>query len=209
MLNAAALLILASATAYDPIFHDAFESPATCPNSADSFRLTTSDIGYMGDNIPDGIRYRVGMTEYDNIWGHADPYDSIVTWPGRSNSAPIILDFNKQSYLSAHFTVPQDVQINMYGWLTHTEYSYGQDLTASISTSCGDFSPSSAACYIETTSGQVLTRWKTGASTAMCQLQPGQDYFYNIKMTDPNRPSTTCSNTAEVCAIGTANAFGQ
>jgi len=206
MLGAAFLLLASAVGPYDPVFHGEFELPTTCPNTPLT-RLVVSNIAYQGDGT-NGTRPNVDMTLFDNIWGHADPYDDVVSWPGRANSSPVINDFGKTQYLAARFHVPDNAVPSLFGWLGHTEYMYGQDLTSSISTYCGDFRPSSAQCFLESISGQTLTRWRASTSQSMCVLQPGQDYYYNIKMTDPTRPSSTCPQTADVCRIGTLNAFG-
>jgi hypothetical protein len=57
-----------------------------------------------------------------------------------------------------------------------------------------------------TVSGQNLVPWRVPPGN-FCPLTPGQDYFLNIKMTDPTRPSSTCATNAAQCAIGTANNF--
>lgn len=202
----AALLVLAAAApgVYDPLFHADFEQNSTCPAG----RQLYSDIGYVGDNDSGGLRYHVSLTEWENIWGHASPYDTTMPWPGRSNSAPVIADFGKTTYVAAHFFVPQGAPLTWLGWITHTDYNYGHNLTAAISTSCGDFSPSAQACFVQSTSGQTIVPWRTTGGT-FCRLLPDTDYYLNLKMTDPDEPSPTCAHGAEVCAVGTANAYLQ
>jgi hypothetical protein len=202
----AALLVLAAAApgAYDPLFHGGFEQTSTCPAGRQIF----SDMGYVGDNHSGDLRYHVMVTEYDNIWGHADPYDQAAPWPGRPNSAPVIADFGKTTYIAAHFHVPPGAPITWLGWITHTDYNYGHNITAAISTQCGDFSPGAQACYVQSLSGQPLVPWRTN-SGSFCRLQPDTDYYLNLRMTNPNEPSATCSQHAEVCAIGTANTIFQ
>jgi hypothetical protein len=174
-----------------------------CPNPAS--RLTTSSISYVPSGVPP-TRTNVDMTSWDNIWGHATASDGVVPWPGRANAAPVILNFGKTQYLAAKFHVPQGTAATTYGWITHTDYNYGQDLTASISTACGDFNPVNPLCLSVTVSGQNLVPWRVPPGN-FCPLTPGQDYFLNIKMTDPTRPSSTCATNAALCAIGTANNF--
>jgi hypothetical protein len=202
----AALLVLAAAApgAYDPLFHTDFELPTTCPAG----RQIYSDIGYVGDNNSGDLRYHVDVREWENIWGHASPNDATIPWPGRANSAPVIADFGKFTYIAAHFTVPAVAPPTWLGWITHTDYNYGHNLTGAISTQCGDFSPSAQACFIQSISGQPLVPWRTNAGS-FCRLQPNTDYYLNLEMTDPDEPSPTCAHGAEVCAIGTANAVLQ
>ena len=202
----AALLVLAAAApgAYDPLFHGSFEQNSSCPAG----RQIYSDIGYVGDNNSGGLRYHVDVREWENIWGHSSPNDSTVPWPGRNNSAPVIADFGKYTYIAAHFYVPAGAPPTWLGWITHTDYNYGHNLTAAISTECGDFSPTAQACYIQALSGMPIVPWRMNTG-AFCRLQPDTDYYLNLKMTDPDEPSPTCSRNAEVCAIGTANALFQ
>jgi hypothetical protein len=203
----AALLVLAAAApgaVYDPLFHGGFEQSSTCPAG----RQLYSDIGYVGDNHSGDLRPHVYLAEWENIWGHADPYDTTVPWPGRANSAPVIADFDKNSYIAAHFVVPLGTPPTWLGWITHTDYNYGHNLTAAISTQCGDFSPPAQACFVQGLSGLPIVPWRTNTGS-FCRLQPNTDYYLNIKMTNPNEPSPTCSSHADVCAIGTANALLQ
>ncbi len=173
-----------------------------CPNPQN--RLTTSSMSYVPSSNPP-TRANVDMTSWDNIWGHADSTDAVVPWPGRSNSQPTILTFGKTQYLAAKFHVPVGTAPDTYGWISHTEYNYGQDLTASISPNCGDFSTMAQACFIAASSGQNLVAWAVPPPATFCPLVPGQDYFFNVKMTDPTRTSSTCSPTATSCVIGTSN----
>ena len=202
----AALLVLAAAApgAYDPLFHGSFAQNSSCPAG----RQIYSDIGYVGDNNSGDLRYHVDVREWENIWGHSSPYDSTAPWPGRNNSAPVIADFGKYTYIAAHFYVPAGAPPTWLGWITHTDYNYGHNLTAAISTECGDFSPTAQACYIQALSGMPIVPWRMNTG-AFCRLQPNTDYYLNLKMTDPDEPSPTCSRNAEVCAIGTANAVLQ
>jgi hypothetical protein len=202
----AALLVLAAAApgVYDPLFHASFEQNSSCPAG----RQEHSDIGYVGDGNSGELRYNVDVREWENIWGHASPTDGTVPWPGRGNSAPVIADFGKYTYIAAHFYVPAGAPPTWLGWITHTDYNYGHDLTVSISAECGDFSPGAQACYMQTLSGQPLVPWRMNAG-GFCHLQPNTDYYLNLKMTDPDQPSSTCSRNAEVCAVGTANAVFQ
>jgi hypothetical protein len=202
----AALLVLAAAApgVYDPVFHGDFEQNSTCPAG----RQLYSDLGYVGDNHSGDLRYHVYLGEWENIWGHADPYDTTTPWPGRGNSAPVIAEFGKTTYIAAHFYVPPGAPLTWLGWITHTDYNYGHNITAAISTECGDFSPAAQTCFIQSQSGQPLVPWRTNTG-AFCRLQPDTDYYLNLKMTNPNEPSPTCSQHADVCAIGTANAVFQ
>jgi hypothetical protein len=105
--------------------------------------------------------------------------------------------------------VPPGSPPYLYGWLTHTEYNYGQDLTVSISTGCGDFNAGNALCFANTTSGQNLVPWAVPPPNSFCPLAQDGDYFLNLKMTDPTRASQSCAPASPSCVIGTANNFHQ
>jgi hypothetical protein len=170
-----------------------------CPSSPLT-RLTTSSISYVPSS---GTRAGVNMTVWDNIWGNATSTDPTIPFPGRSNSQPSILSFGRTQYLAAKFTVPAGMVNNTYGWISHTEYNYGTDLTVAISSSCGDFAPSNPACKAVTQSGQLLVPWSVATPATFCPVVPGQTYFLNIKMTDPSLPGDGCNATS--CVVGTSN----
>jgi len=172
-----------------------------CPNPEN--RLTTSNITYVPSS---GTRAGVQMTSWDNIWGHSTAADTTVPWPGRPDSQPSILSFGRTQYLAAKFHVPAGTAANTYGWLTHTEYNYGFDLTAAISTACGDFAPANPACLSVTISGLNLVPWRVGTGN-FCPLTPDTDYFLNVKPTNPTQGSTTCAASNPTCVVGTGNNF--
>jgi hypothetical protein len=179
------------------IFRDSFDA-GLCPAG----RQTRANISYSGFTLTN-----VDVTQWDEVWGRLTSFDAPTPWPGVPSSMPIILNFSKTYYMALHFPVPADSPINLFGWLTHTEYNYGQDLTASISTVCGDFNPVSSACHVEAVSGINLVPWRVNDVGGFCLLSQDTDYYLNLRITDPNRPSTTCAPGAPSCVIGTANNF--
>ena len=132
--------------------------------------------------------------------------DAVVPWPGRSNSSPVFLNFGKSTYVAAHFLVPAGTPPTWFGWITHTEYQYGTDLTGAISTICGDFTPAAQHCFTAGTSGQLIVPWRTSAGS-FCELTPGVDYYLNLKIRDPAQSNVSCAPSATDCIIGTANAL--
>jgi hypothetical protein len=194
MFSAALLVVaMAPANAYDPIFHDAFENLSDCPAG----RQITAEISYG----PGGTG-EVDVTEWANIWGRTTLLEPPVPWPG-VGVAPIFVDFDPATYVSAHFTVTDGTPQNWYGWLTHTEYNYGRDLAAAISTACGDFNPPSPNCATVAVSGQPVVPWST--SPAMfCPLTPGVDYYLNLKAA---YPSADCRPGVETCDVQLANEY--
>ena len=197
MLSTALLILALTPGLSDPIMRDGFDANL-CPSG----RQTRANISFQGFTLTN-----VDVTEWVNIWGRASSFDSPIPWPGVASSMPIILNFGETTYMSLHFHVPIDSPPNRFGWLTHTEYNYGQDLTAAISTECGDFNPPSSVCHSETVSGQNLVPWRVAATGGFCLLTPNADYYLNLKITDPDQPSSTCDASSPSCAIGTANNF--
>ena len=151
-------------------------------------RLMTSNIAYVPSS---GTRTGVDVTSWDNIWGHSTASDTAVSWPGRHDSQPSILSFDRNKYIAAKIVVPPG-QTASYGWIVHTEYNYGLDLTTSISTTCGDFNPANPLCKTVATSGMNLTPWRVGG-TNFCPLLPGQTYYFNVRN---NIPGSGLSCTA-------------
>ena len=201
MLTAALFVLAMTPAGTDTIFQDGFDDAqlSGCPAG----RQTLADFSYIGDNSLRN-RYNVDVTEWANIWGHATALDDVVPWPGRSNASPVFLDFGRTTYIAAHFQVPPGTPSTWYGWIIHTEYEYGADVTAAISTGCGDFSPPAQACYTLGTSGQLLVPWRTRTGN-FCNLVPGADYYLNLKLRDPNVTANGCDTSS--CVIGTANAI--
>ena len=163
-------------------------------------RITQSNMAYVPSS---GTRSNVDVRVWDNIWGHSTSTDTTVAWPGRLDSQPSILQFTRTGYIAAKIVVPAN-QPNSYGWITHTDYNYGLDLTVSISETCGDFNPANALCHMDTVSGQFLVPWRVGAG-GFCPLTPGHTYFFNMKPTNPAQNTTTCAASSPTCVIGTSN----
>src|SRR5690348_11656905 len=112
MLNAALLVLALAPAGDDTIFRDDFDAPSACPSG----RQDLADFAYGGDNSLRN-RYNTDITEWDNIWGHATALDAAVPFPGRSNAAPIFLNFDPSRYVAAHFVVPIGMLPNTYGWI--------------------------------------------------------------------------------------------
>jgi hypothetical protein len=165
-------------------------------------RLTSSSIAYVPSA---GTRSGVDLTLWDNIWGHSTSGDTTVGFPGRHDSQPSILSFDRTKYIAAKIVVPAG-QGASYGWIVHTEYNYGLDLTTAISTTCGDFNPVNPLCKSVTTSGMNLTPWRVGGGN-FCPLLAGQTYYFNIEATNPAQGTTTCAASSPTCVIGTSNNF--
>ena len=55
-----------------------------------------------------------------------------------------------------------------------------------------------------TLSGMNLTPWRVGAGN-FCPLAQGQDYYFNVKFTNPEQGTTTCSSDSPTCAVSLVN----
>lgn len=168
-------------------------------------RIETATITYVP---PGGTRTLTAVTTWEEVFGHLDSTDSPVAFPGRSASAPV-LQIPRDGYLCLQIDVPADFDTAQFGWVTHTEYNYGADLTASISTTPGDFNPATALTVVVTTSGQTLAHWhgSTASATQGAQLEPSTTYYYNIKVTDPTAPWHDPPGNQLTSPVGFANAF--
>lgn len=195
MLSAALLVLAMTPAGGETIFQDGFDTvPGDCPPG----RQVLANFQYGGDN---SFRERpnVDVTVWDNIWGHATALDSVVPFPGRPTAVPIFLNFDPAGYIAARIDVPPGMQPNSYGWIVQTEYNHEADLTAAISTTCGDFSPAGQTCFTQGTGGGNLVPWAVPPPNTFCPLQPGVSYYLNLKVID----SSGCD--ASGCVIGTAN----
>lgn len=171
-------------------------------------QIVRSNITYVPSGT--GSRINVPVTDWEDVFGHATATDAEVAFPGRPNSSPVVAAFTKTGYLALKIVVPSNIPLTKYGWITHTEYNYGADLTSSISADPGDFNPATALVVASTLSGQPLVGWRmpNAAYHLGATLQPGQTYYYNIKVTNPAAPWRTPPGNQLTCPIGFANAFG-
>lgn len=173
------------AWAADIVFWDDFES-LNCPAG----RMLTSGIGYWNSpGIP--IIDNVDTTQWDTIWGRVTPDSAITPWPGPSDNTIIFTNFIRTGYIAARFTVSPGTSYS--GRMNHGSYAAGANLTATISTRCGDFTHVEATCrVVNSSTGDRLMSWET-ASPNRCHL-PAGDYYLNIKLTDPTQVVNGCNN---------------
>lgn len=185
--------------------------PPPPPGGEPPGRIHSSAIAYVPSALnPPYNRMGVDLTDFAALFGHASTVDGVIPFPGRANSQPSIVVFPKTGYVALHFRVPAGFSPYRFGWISRQEYNYGQDLTSSISTTPGDFNPATAHEVINGLSGQALSFWRASAHAANrgVILQPDVDYYYNLKMTDPTRPSRFCASGATFCVIGLVNNVG-
>ena len=237
MIRLASLLLAASAVsaseipfdadeipfdASDTIFRDGFDSPppaGSCLSEART-RLPTSGITYgpVHDVTPfNPMRSNVDITEWNNVWGHANATDSALSWPGRSGSAPALRNFSRNNFVAIHFKTPGNATADstLNGYFTYPIDWNNPNADIKISTTCGDFTPNPAnpGCVAldVASSNEVMVRWKfkPGNIGAYCILQPNTDYYVNIRLTDPGSPITCAPiNTAGNCPLYTVHNYG-
>jgi hypothetical protein len=163
-------------------------------------RLTTSTISY---GIYDLTR-TADTRNWENIWGHVSNTDNAQLWPGPTSSQPVIRDFGRTTYLAAQFHVPAGFSTTAFGQYLHANNPPGPPVTASFSTTCGDFSPQPGT-------GCVVQQWPNDFSSALfwksqsqnpsfCPLQPDTDYYLNMKLSDP-ATTTWCSAGSATCYV--------
>lgn len=170
---------------------------ATCtvPGHPELSQITSSDINYGA--YPTPVRTGVDVREYDNIWGHFNATDALVPWPGRNGSGPNIKNFQRTSFLAAHFHTGTDT--TRFGFWTAPYTSFlAMDMT--VSTTCGDFTAAPSGCIATNVAapGNTMVSWTFATNNqTKCILQPNTDYWVNVKYHDPN------SNAG--CAVGVTN----
>lgn len=179
------------------------QNTTSCPAG----QQTNGDLAY---NVSLTGPSNVDLTQFKNIWGRTSAADTPVDFPGVSYYT-IFKNLDKTKYVSAKFRVPTSgISSNATGSLSKGENFIGPYVTTSISTACGDFNQANLGPYCLTTNrgaaGAILARWKltTGSPTTnACALTPGQEYYLNIKVTDPSVPNTNC--TGNLCKMNVQN----
>lgn len=158
----------------------------SCP-VAGLTRLTTASIRYP--NIPNGApgagtRSNVDLTVFDNIWGHANTIDTALPWPGRNSAVPAIIGWAKTQFVAARFTATTST--TPIETLSYSTYNSGPDLTLAVSSTCGDFAPTNPNCLSEGVgTGEGFKKIVLAPYINGCPLTPGNEYYINIKMTNP------------------------
>lgn len=183
------------------------QSTSSCPAGQQTigdlaYSVTFSDANTNPKNVD--------LTQFKNIWGRKSVSDTIVDFPG-VNFYTIFKTLDRTKYISAKFRVPTSgINPGVVGSLSKGENYIGPYVTTSISTACGDFNQANLGPYCLTTNrgaaGAVLAKWKltTGSPGVFaCALTPGQEYYLNIKVTDPTTPNADC--TGNICKMNVQN----
>lgn len=186
------------ASAVDDIFVDGFDTVLSCYGPTGSDRLEVANMTY--GPVDQNFRLDVDVTEWDNIFGHGNPFDGITPWPGVIGTSPVTHTLARTEYMTIHFNTGAAPN-GRYGWLIYPSNSGGlsganpPDIQAKISTTCGDFSApqpgEQTACFKQRaySDDTRFLSWRIGSGTnpIYCYLAPNTDYWINIKPYNPNQ----------------------
>ncbi len=181
--------------------------------------IVTVTVGGGGDSCPAGrqtvadVCYSYGpancanstdVTKFENFLGRSTPGDTPVVFPGKQGFA-IFKNMQKTQYIAMKFVAPS-TPLNWWGKTWKNSTTAGPNTDSSISSTCGDFQPANQWCSnANVVPGGTVAQWKLPAYTgpSFCPLVPGQTYFLNIRITDPNTTHHDCSGS--VCNVGLQN----
>jgi hypothetical protein len=169
----APLLLLAflipNADAVEGIFSDNFDPPPPL----------YSWIDYP--NAPNtGFRAGVEITDFAQVFGHINDTDSMMPFPGRSGSSPVIMQFPGYETLAMQFVVPEEPY---QGGVGCSSYS-GQILDIAISTTPWDFPTDPVYATFNVAPGESGPTWSNYLPNKAL-LTPGQTYYYLFRLSDP------------------------
>lgn len=147
-----------------------------CPGPALT-RILRADIKYP--NVPgSGIRRNVDVTQYAEIWGHANNTDTAVPFPGRTGSVPAVSGWLANHYIAAEFIAPSNPR--PYVVLGYSQYYSGPTLKIVVSDREGAFTSSQPNCVSILNSGEWAYKIVISPYTNGCQLIPGRRYYVNM-----------------------------
>lgn len=173
-----------------------------CPSSPLT-RQISGNIQYppkVGTGQP--TRQNADLTKWAEIWGHQTTTDTAVLWPGFNGASPVVTNFGRNSYIAAKFHVPSAPGLSDAFYRNISNYA-GLDVTAAISTKCGDFQPEQTACISTAPPGdEGFGYWSVVVGTARyCKLELDTDYYLNIKHRDPTQANGNCAAGASTCRL--------
>jgi hypothetical protein len=214
-MHIAALLLLTAVSEIPPpdaIFHDGYEAGVACPaviqGSTGPLTLrSTSDILYLPGT--DHVRRNMDVTQWNNIWGHIDEFDDLMLWPGVPGASPTIRTVGRTEYIGASFHVPIDALPTLLGRFKHVIYGGGPKVDATISRTCGDFETRDQGCWVRNwvNNDDYTLLWRvSSANRFYCHLDPGADYFLNIRFSDPQTTGPDCHGAT--CQLTFQQAIG-
>jgi hypothetical protein len=95
--------------------------------------------------------------------------------------------------------VPIDALPTLSGRFKHVLYGGGPNVDATISRTCGDFETRAQGCWQPDwlSNDDYKLNWRVSSSNHLyCHLEPGEDYFLNIRFTDPQTIGPDCQTTS-------------
>lgn len=169
------------------IYFDGYDSQGDCPRG----RIESTMMSWRYDGIGRRI---VDVTQAENIWGRAHAGGATVPFPWM-NVFAVFWSLPRHGYVAARFEVPMDMPAWAWGMFTHGETLPGPATDMAISPRCGDFNPSGLFCQMRSTGvGQRMGVWgMPGFPGVACKLVPGQTYYINIRLSDPEVEDYFCN----------------
>ncbi|WP_386067719.1 hypothetical protein ACFJIW_23665 [Tahibacter sp. UC22_41] len=181
----------------------------TCVNNAGITRQTFGTVMY---NAGFSTARDVDMTLFENIFGHNIDGASRL-FPGTANLNQRIM-IQRNQYVSLKFTVPANLPNQTYGQFRFEETQpQTTRMSWTISKTCGDFSttptpPLTTQCIMNNgpVNSSLMWGYYQGATT-LCQLVPGETYYFNIIHASLGTLGTsycsgTCGNTIQNMKLG-------
>ncbi len=180
-------------------------------NSCPAGLQSVGDVSYhVNWTTSSNVARNVDITQFKNIWGRNAPTSTILDWPQR-NYAAIFTTYDKTKYIAAKFKVPASGMTSDFGRMFMADNLNGPNTTVSISKTCGEFTPTNLGANCLTTNNgknDQIVGWKLAGARPgwpMCELTPGEEYYLNIKATDPSATSPDCNGN--VCRLQIQNSY--
>lgn len=174
------------------------------PTSPDcpSGRQTAATVCYSY-NGPSDCKVNQSVTEFKEVFGKITANGIPIAFPGERYDA-IIRDFRKDQYIALKFKVPASVD-GKSGFLSKGSTLSGPNLDVTISKQCGQFEvvdPAIPACKVTNVwSAQQIAKWGLTSDPRNCKLEVGQEYFMNIRASDPSSTHAHCTGSSCMTSI--------
>jgi hypothetical protein len=153
----------------DSIFSDSFDLPSPL----------YSTVSYP--NSPNtGSRPGVDITDFAQVFGHSTNADSLVSFPGRSGSSPVILQFPGSGTVSMQFVVPTQHYQGSVGCSTYD----GQTVDIAISTTPWAFPIDPVYASFGVGPGEYGPTW-SNYLVNKAYIPPGSIRYYLIRLSTP------------------------
>lgn len=170
--------------------------PAPPIQSCPAGRITSTVLSLRYDGFG---RKVMDVTSADNVFGYYEWNSPILQFPWKQGFTIFWgLPRTPGTYVAMKFKVPANTPMTTYGRIYKGETSGGPPGDFAISPSCGDFSPQAQYCFRENIlTGGLYGSYKAPGSAvvAACTLVPGQEYYLNLRITNPSLNHFDCTNT--------------